>query len=321
MWWSTGRETRASRPHWQQALLEGDIDTALALEAGQMPATLRARLTAPASARVIDDCAALAALHGRLEALQRHSRQAIEQVENVFGEISARSAEQLRYVGDTRGFLDDSSAGAEQLRNEVGLELKATHSFFSEQFNALVGLIEERSAASHKVIGDIDNIGRTVQLLSLNAALEAAHAGEAGCGFAVVANEICNLALRTQENARQAYEQIDLGILAERLNGLLNSSEERFDQLRARVGESLATLHDLLKRMSEHLAEIEGNNRVIAAGVRLGEGADRHLRSRSNWSQGLVGDLQGLYRAGEPAQRAEHLRRLLQEEKLHLDAS
>ncbi|WP_428606789.1 substrate-binding periplasmic protein, partial [Pseudomonas sp.] len=71
--------------------------------------------------------------------------------------------------------------------------------------------------------------------------------------------------------------------------------------------------------MSEHLAEIEGNNRVIAAGVRLGEGADRHLRSRGNWSQGLIGDLQGLYREGEPAQRTEHLRRLLQEEKLYLD--
>ncbi|EXF42733.1 hypothetical protein BAY1663_04852 [Pseudomonas sp. BAY1663] len=104
MWWSTGRETRATRPLWQQALLEGDIDTALALEAGQMPATLRARLTAPPPAPVIDDCAALAALLGRLEALQRYSRQAIEQVENVFGEISARSAEQLRYVGDTRAF-------------------------------------------------------------------------------------------------------------------------------------------------------------------------------------------------------------------------
>nr|WP_313055538.1 methyl-accepting chemotaxis protein [Pseudomonas lopnurensis] len=319
MWWSTGREPRAPRPQWQRALLEGDIDAALALEAGQMPAALRARLTVPPPAPVADESAAIAALLGRLEALQRHTRQAIEQVENVFGEISARSGEQLRYVGDTRGFLDDSSAGAEQLRSDVGLELKATHRFFSEQFTELVGLIDERSEASRKVIGDIDNIGRTVQLLSLNAAIEAAHAGEAGRGFAVVANEIRNLALRTQENARQAYEQIDLGILAERLNELLDASETRFDLLSARVGESLATLHDLLKKMSEHLAEIEGNNRVIAAGVRLGEGADRHLRSRSNWSQGLIGDLQGLYHEREPAQRTEHLRRLLQEEKLHLD--
>ncbi len=320
MWWSTASNSRASRPQWQTALLEGDIDNALALDDGQMPSALRERLSRPAPAAPGDDSAALAALLGRLTALQRHTRQALEQVENVFGEISARSAEQLRYVGDSRGFLQDSSAGAEHLRDEVGQALDATQQFFAEQFRDLVSLIDERSAASRQVIGDIDAIGRTVQLLSLNAAIEAAHAGEAGRGFAVVANEIRSLALRTQDNARQAYEQIDLSILGERLNNLLQASESRFEQLSTRVGTSLATLHDLLKNMGEQLAEIEGNNRVIAAGVRLGEGADRHLRSRSQWSEGLLGDLSGLYREVQPARRADQLRRLLQEEKLHLDA-
>lgn len=304
-------------PDWRQHLLAGQIEAALEMDAPDMPAALReCLLRGSRPAQPQTDTGALEPLLARLQSLQRHALQAVDQVEGTFAEIAARCAEQLSFVGQTRGFVDDSGHSAEQLRLAMQAELTATRAFFGERLNALVQLIEERSQASRQVIDAIDNIGRTVQLLSLNASIEAAHAGEAGRGFAVVANEIRDLALRTQENARQAYRQIDLGVLGEQLEDLLRSSEERLAQLGERVGESLATLHGLLSQTGAQLGEIESNNRVISAGVGLGMAVDQHLRNRGNWSQGLLADLHHLYAEQPPTERAQALQRLLGEEKL-----
>lgn len=296
---------------WQQSLLAGDWERALVLESGRMPAALREQLQRlPA----VDNQPGMHALLERLEALNRHTLQAIDQVEGSLAEISARSGEQLTFLNQTRGFLGDSSHSAEQLRTEMDLELQATQGFFSQQFAELVEAIEARSQGSHGVIDAIDNIGRTVQLLSINAAIEAAHAGESGRGFAVVAQEIRELALRTQDNVQKAYEQIDLSPLAGQLEEMLKTAETQLAMLGQRVSESLQTLHGLLDRMAEHLGQIETNNRVIAAGVTIGEAGDQHLRSRTNWSLDLLHDLQDIQRSDG----AQNMQRLLNEEKLQL---
>ncbi|SDU30785.1 methyl-accepting chemotaxis protein [Halopseudomonas salegens] len=300
---------------WQQALLSGDWDRALQLEQGRMPSALRERLhSQPANA---EQDAGVAVLLGRVQALQRHARQAIEQVEGTFAEISARSSEQLTFLAKTRDNLGSSSSGAEQLRTEMDLELRATQTFFSTEFAELANSLDERSQSSRQVIDAIDHIGRTVQLLSINAAIEAAHAGEQGRGFAVVAQEIRELALSTQANAQQAYSQIDLAPVSEQLQGMLQDADARLELLGQRVNESLQTLHRQLDHMADHLNEIEANNKVMAAGVALGEAADQHLLARNNWSLDLLHDMHSIYRELPNQQRPQAVQKLLAEEKLH----
>lgn len=77
-----------------------------------------------------------------------------------------------------------------------------------EQLCEAVNQIENMSSGIQNIIGTIESIAFQINILALNASVEAARVGESGLGFAVVADEVGNLATKTTESSRQTAEMV-----------------------------------------------------------------------------------------------------------------
>ncbi len=102
-------------------------------------------------------------------------------------------------------------------------------------------ILGERSNKISDIVNTISGISEQTNLLALNAAIEAARAGEAGRGFAVVADEVRKLA----EESRTATEQI--AVLIEDIKKEIISSVETMDRNYVQVTEGNQSIQEALK--------------------------------------------------------------------------
>ncbi len=105
----------------------------------------------------------------------------------------------------------DNSNQANNLMQEAKRTIEVTNVTINEM-TASMDQISKASEKTQKIIKTIDEIAFQTNLLALNAAIEAAKAGEAGAGFAVVAEEVRRLAARAAEAAKTTSELIEVTV-------------------------------------------------------------------------------------------------------------
>ncbi|WP_223508914.1 MULTISPECIES: methyl-accepting chemotaxis protein [unclassified Pseudomonas] len=149
-----------------------------------------------------------------LQGIQRQNDE-IEQAATAVNQMSAAVEEVARNAEHASVAAKESSRSAEHGKQQVEEtisvigQLHAAVSDTTSEINGLAGQVQSISG----VLSVIRSIAEQTNLLALNAAIEAARAGEAGRGFAVVADEVRALAHRTQHSTSE-IEQIVTAIQA-----------------------------------------------------------------------------------------------------------
>jgi len=237
------------------------------------------------------------AVSGDMQDLQSQTDQAA----TAITEMTASIAEVAQNAQDTA----NTASNAEQ-RSDEGKQIVAKA---SSSINNLASEMEKASDVIQSVRDDSDSIGSVLDvirgiaeqtnLLALNAAIEAARAGEQGRGFAVVADEVRTLANRTQ----QSTEEIQMMI--ERLQQGAQNAVEVIESGKDKTAESVSETQNVsnsLNDISSLVSNISEMNLLIASAAEeqssVSENINQNIVSIDQTSIRNVESVQGILESG-----------------------
>lgn len=246
---------------------------------------------------------------GQFAASASHVSDGADQVSASAQTLAQGATEQASAVTEISTTIADISAGARetsdaaaeagQFVNQAGAQLGISIENVKE-LSASMDRISEESKQISTIIATIENIAFQINILSLNAAVEAARAGTAGKGFAVVAEEISNLASKSDEAAKATKELIEssAATIKEGSKAMIKVSEalDRTGELAGNVTVKMEQVVDAVEKQTVAMEQVSTGVEQISAVVENNSAtsqecaaASEELSSQSSMLMELIG--------------------------------
>lgn len=209
------------------------------------------------SARLGDIAQTISTLDREIEkalSTQKQLTSARDRVNNVMQEQSSAVEESSASITEMSASIRSLSEAAENRSSaleSLSERTSETDASFQQTLDSFEGL-RNSSEELLEVTNVIEDVANRTNLLAMNAAIEAAHAGQSGRGFAVVAEEVRKLAEETNENSRRIRGILDRN--AESIRKALEVGEQtraQFGAIRDEVAEFKNSLAEFVNGMSE----------------------------------------------------------------------
>ena len=205
-------------------------------------------------------------------------------------------------MSSTASSVAENAAAAAQLTQETNEQANASRLVVNTAITSVTTLVDEVETTAgsiqtmqqdaeqiSSVLGVIGSIAEQTNLLALNAAIEAARAGEQGRGFAVVADEVRALAARTQSSTREIKEM--LGKLQHGTQMVVQSIDST-KQSCLRTADNTSRVTTALDEMSTHIVDINDLSTLMATAAEEQRAVTEEISRNMNAIKEVIHSLQ-----------------------------
>ncbi len=224
----------------------------------------------------------------------QRQRSEVEQVATAMNEMAVTIKDVANNAAHAADSANDANNDALEGTEVVNNTILSIESLAKEVIEAseAINQVHSESNSIGSILEVIRGIADQTNLLALNAAIEAARAGEQGRGFAVVADEVRNLAKRTQESTQEIQIMIEaLQEGTKRAVSLIDHGREQAEesvQQVALAGKALTRITDAISNISSM------NNQIAAASEQqsiVANDMDRNLTVISDQTDGTASEI------------------------------